>query len=162
MVDAAIVDTSAPTKSALSAHAELIAYAGIVPLLVCPLAMVLLPSYALRELAQQFALAYGAVILAAAGAVHFGLALAGRIPWRAARIAGAMLPALGASIAVVLGGQRGLALLVVSLGLFWLYEHRRVGTELPESYLRLRRNLSLAGCSLLAVTMILSDYVGLR
>lgn len=123
--------------------------------------MALLPSYELRQLAQQIAVAYGAVVLASVGAVHFGLALAGRMAWRPQRIAGALLPALIAAVAVVLGGQRGLGLLVVGFGVFWLYEHRSVGEELPEAYLKLRRNLSVAGCLLLALTMILSDYVGL-
>jgi hypothetical protein len=136
-------------------------YGGIVPLALCPLGMALLPDYEWRLLAQQIALAYGAVLLAGAGAVHFGLALAGRLPWRPQRIIGATLPALCGATAVVLGGQRGLGLLAVGFGMFWLYEHRRLGDELPQAYLRVRRNLSVAGCSLLALAMILSDYVGL-
>ena len=56
----------------------------------------------------------------------------------------------------------GLALLVAGFGLFWIYEHRRCGADLPPDYLRMRRNLSLAVCSMLALTMILSDSVGLR
>ena len=62
---------------------------------------------------------------------------------------------------MLVGGQRGLALLVAGFGLFWIYEHRRLGERLPPDYLRLRRNLSLAVCSLLALTMILSDAKGL-
>jgi hypothetical protein len=123
--------------------------------------MVLLPSYEGRFLAQQIALAYGAVLLAGAGAVHFGLALAGRLAWRPQRLLGAVLPSVCGAAAAVLGGQRGLGLLVVGFGVFWLYEHRSLGDELPQTYLTLRRNLSVAGCSLLALTMILSDYVGL-
>jgi hypothetical protein len=133
----------------------------MIPFAIFPLAMMLLPGYAQRQLAQQIAVAYGAVVLAGAGAVHWGLALAGRISWRAERIAGAILPAICGTAAVILGGQRGLALLTVSFCVFWLYEHRSVGAELPPDYLRLRRNLSVAGSSLLAFTMILSDYVGL-
>jgi hypothetical protein len=145
----------------LSPRAELAAYGGMIPLAILPIAMVLLPGYAQRQLAQQIAVAYGAVVLAGAGGVHWGLALAGRLSWRAERIAGAILPAICGAAAVILGGQRGLALLAIAFGLFWLYEHRSVGAELPPDYLRLRRNLSLAGCCLLAFTMILSDYVGL-
>ena len=159
---ATISPGSSSSRGALSAAAELIAYAGIVPFALCPLGLVFLPTYALRELAQQIALAYGAVLLAAAGAVHWGLALAGQLCWRPQRIAACVLPALGAAASVVIGGQRGLALLVVGSGLFWLYEHRSVGEELPAAYLKLRRNLTLAGCLLLAITMILSDTVGLR
>jgi hypothetical protein len=36
-----------------------------------------------------------------------------------------------------------------------------VGNELPAAYLSLRRNLSLAVCALLAVTLFLSDKAGL-
>ncbi|HTT02319.1 MAG TPA: DUF3429 family protein [Steroidobacteraceae bacterium] len=153
--------SSSSARSRLSEAAELTAYAGIIPFVLCPLGMAFLPRYAERELAQEVALAYGAAVLAAAGAVHWGLALAGRISWRAQRIAGCTLPALAGAASVVLSGQRGLALLVVASGIFWLYEHRAVANELPEDYLKLRRNLTLAGCSLLAFTMILSDTVGL-
>lgn len=95
------------------------------------------------------------------GAVHWGLALAGRMPWRIVRILGAVAPALVAASAAVVGGQRGLALLVVGLGVFWLYEHRDVGQELPGEYVSLRRNLSLVACILLALTLMLSDSAGL-
>jgi hypothetical protein len=150
-----------PTRAKLSPGAELVAYAGIAPFVICPLAMALLPSYEQRQMAQQIAIAYGAVVLAFLGAVHWGLALAGHMHWSHSRLAGSLLPAVCGAVAVLLGGQRALALLVVAFGLFWLYEHRRIADDLPEAYMRLRRNLSLAGCSLLAITMILSDYVGL-
>lgn len=155
------MSTASTSRDSLGAAAEISAYLGVVPLVVCPLAMASLTSYSLRLLAQETALAYGAAVLAALGAVHWGLALAGRLAWTPRRIAGALLPGLCAAASVVLGGQRGLALLVVGLGVFWLYEHRDVAEELPADYLRLRRNLTLAGCCLLAITMILSDSVGL-
>ena len=100
-------------------------------------------------------------MLAFIGAVHWGLALAGRMTWRPVRVAGSIVPALLGAAGVLLGGQRGLALLVVGFGVFWLYEHRSVGTELPAAYLSLRRNLSLVVCTLLAITMIISDTAGL-
>jgi len=156
--------SAAPSSAkwgSLGGAAELLAYAGIAPLAACLLGLAFLPSYTLRLLAQQIAIAYGAVLLAALGAVHFGLALAGRLAWTPERLAAATLPGACAAASVVLGGQRGLALLVVASGLFWLYEHRGIGHELPEDYLRLRRNLTLAGCCLLALIMILSDSVGL-
>jgi hypothetical protein len=123
--------------------------------------MALLPSYEWRLLAQQIALAYGAVLLASAGAVHFGLALGGRLAWGPRRLLGAALPVICGAASIVLSGQRGLGLLVIGFGVLWLYEHRRMKDELPAAYLSLRRNLSVAGCALLALTMILSDYVGL-
>jgi Protein of unknown function (DUF3429) len=155
------VSTGSTSRDSLGAAAEIAAYLGIVPFVACPLAMAMLTSYTLRLLAQEAALAYGAAVLASLGAVHWGLALAGRLSWTPQRIVGAILPGLCAAASVVLGGQRGLALLVVGLGIFWLYEHRGVGDELPGDYLKLRRNLTLAGCCLLAVTMILSGSVGL-
>jgi Protein of unknown function (DUF3429) len=158
----AVSSSSSSAKwGSLGAAPELVAYAGIVPLVACPLGMAFLPSEPLRFLAQQIAIAYGAVLLASFGAVHFGLALAGRLAWTPQRLAAAVLPAACAVASVVLGGQRGLALLIVASGIFWLYEHRGVGDQLPENYLRLRRNLTVAGLSLLALVMILSDSVGL-
>ena len=155
------VSTPFAKRDSLGRAAELVAYAGIVPLAACPLALVFVPSYSLRLLAQQSAIAYGAVVLSVLVAVHFGLALGGRLSWTAERLVAAVLPGLCAAASVVVGGQRGLALLVVGSGIFWLYEHRRVGDELPQDYLRLRRNLTVAGCCLLALIMIVSDSVGL-
>jgi hypothetical protein len=101
------------------------------------------------------------VLLAFTGSVHWGLALAGRLPATPVRMAAAAAPAPVAAAAVLLGGQRALALLVVGFGLFWLYEHRILGAALPRDYLGLRRNLSLATCTLLALIMIASDGAGL-
>ena len=149
-------------ESTLTPLAEAVGYASLLPLLLCLLGVGLLPGYHERELAQQVALAYGSVMLAFGGAVHWGLALVGRLPWSALRITGAVLPALAAVVAMVLSGQRGLAVLAVGTGVFWLYEHRSLGSALPPAYLSLRRSLSVAACALLAVTLILSDNAGLR
>jgi hypothetical protein len=147
--------------SRLNTTAEIVSYAGVVPFLLCLLGVALLHDYEYRELAQRISIAYGAVVLSFVGAVHWGLALAGYLAWGPERIGASVLPALLGVISTLLGGQRGLALLVVGFGVFWLYEHRRVGHELPADYLSLRRNLSLVVCTLLAVTMILSDSAGL-
>lgn len=150
------------TPARLGTAAELLGYLAVAPLIACLACEVTLPGYAGRELAQRGAIAWGAVLLACTGAVHWGLALAGRAPSTPARMAAASAPVLVAAAAVLLGGQRALALLVVGFGLFWLYEHRSLGRALPEAYLSLRRNLSLAICTLLALTMIASDAAGLR
>ena len=147
--------------SRLNTTAEIVRYAGVLPFVLCLLGVALLRDYAYRELAQRIAISYGAAVLSFVGAVHWGLALAGYLPWRPVRIGAAVLPAIVGVTATILGGQRGLALLVVGFGVFWLYEHRGVGGELPPDYLSLRRNLSLVVCTLLAVTMILSDSAGL-
>lgn len=149
------------TSARLSTAAEWLGYLGLVPLVLSLAGVGLLPEYAARELAQRIALAWGAVLLAFTGAVHFGLALAGRLPWEPRCIGAAVLPAIIGALAVLAGGQRGLALLVVGFGLFWLYEHRALGALLPAPYLSLRRNLSLAICTLLALTMIASDAAAL-
>jgi len=145
----------------LGTTAELLGYLALAPFIACLACVATLPGYAGRELAERGAIAWGAVLLASAGAVHWGLALAGRLPSTPARMAAAAAPVVAAAAAVLLGGQHALALLVVGFGLFWLYEHRSLGSVLPAAYLSLRRNLSLAICTLLALTMIASDAAGL-
>lgn len=155
------MNDSAPRSPSLSPTAELAGYAGVVPFIACLAGVALLPGYAERELSQRIAVTYGAMLLGFLGAVHWGLALAGRLAWNPARITGSILPAAAGIAAVLLGGTRGLALLAVSFGLLWLYEHRRLGAELPADYLALRRSLTLAVCTLLALTMFLSEPAGL-
>jgi hypothetical protein len=150
-----------PPVTRLNTSAEIVSYAGVAPFVLCLLGVAMLPGYEQRELAQRIAIAYGAVVLGFAGAVHWGLALAGQVAWSPVRIAGAVIPVLLGVAATLLGGQRGLALLVVGFGMFWLYEHRSVAPELPPAYVSLRRNLSLVVCTLLSFTMILSDTAGL-
>jgi Protein of unknown function (DUF3429) len=142
---------TAPAR--LGTAAELLGYLAVAPLIVCLACEATLAGYTGRELAQRGAIAWGAV--------HWGLALAGRVPSTPARMAAAAAPVLVAAAAILLGGQHALALLVVGFGLFWLYEHRCLGGVLPPAYLGLRRNLSLATCTLLALTMIASDAAGL-
>jgi len=150
-------DTARP-----AAAAELLSYLAVAPLLVCLACVTLLPGYSGRELAQHGAIAWGAVLLAFSGAVHWGLALAGRLPATALRTAASAAPTVVAAVAVLADGQRALALLVAGFGVFWLYEHRSLGRVLPAAYLALRRNLSVATCTLLALTLIASDAAGLR
>lgn len=140
----------------------MVSYASAAPFLLCLVGVGVLPGYEERELAQRIAISYGSVLLAFTGAVHWGLALAGRLPWTGLRMTAAVLPALAGAGSMLLGGQRGLALLVVGFGVFWLYEHRSAGQDLPPDYLSTRRNLSLVVCILLATTMILSDTAGLE
>lgn len=138
-----------------------IGYLSVLPL-VLGLAVVGLPlDYGARELAQRTTIAWAAVLLAFSGAVHWGLALAGRLPWTRQRIAAALAPAVIGAAAVVIAGQRALALLVIGFGGLWLYEHRGMAAELPEDYLNLRRQLSIAICLVLALTMFVSDAAGL-
>jgi len=151
-------DTGTTPLNTLSERAG---YVGVAPLVLCLAAVGLLPAYAWQELAQRAALAWGAVLLAAAAAVHCGLALAGGLPSGRSRIAGLLVAALVGAGGVVVGGQRGLALLVVGHGGFWLYEKHALGGRLPAAYLALRRQVTFATCMLLALTMFVSDAAGL-
>jgi len=153
------VGTAKDTAARAGSMAEWAGYLAVAPLVLCLAGVGLLPSYATRELAQHIALAWGAVLLAGVGALHLGLALAGRLPRAPARGASAV-PAVLAAAAVVLSGQRGLALLVVGHGGWWLYEHRVLHAQLPPAYLALRRQLTLATCVLLTLTMFVSDAAG--
>ena len=151
-------DTGTTPLNTLSERAG---YVGVAPLVLCLAAVGLLPAYAWQELAQRAALAWGAVLLAAAAAVHCGLALAGGLPSGRSRVAGLLIAALVGAGGVVVGGQRGLALLVVGHGGFWLYEKHALGSRLPAAYLALRRQVTFATCMLLALTMFVSDAAGL-
>jgi hypothetical protein len=141
--------------------AEWSGYLLVTPLVLCLAGVGLLPSYAGQELAQRAAIAWGAMLLAGAGAVHWGLVLAGRLSPPRAGFGGALGAALAAAAAVLVGGQHGLALLVVGGGGFWLYEHRALGSQLPPAYLALRRHVALASALLLALVMFVSDAAGL-
>ena len=145
----------------LSGAAERAAYLCLLPLALGLAAVALLGDYPGRELAQRATIAWGAALLAFSGAAHWGLALSGRLPWRAASLAGAFAPLPVAALAVLSGGQRGLALLVVGFGGLWLYEHRVLGAALPPAYVALRRTLSVVSCVLLTLTMFVSDVAGL-
>jgi len=136
-------------------------YATLAPLALGLATLALAPDYALRELAQRITLAWGAVLLAATGAVHAGLMIAGRLPAGPAQVSGASLPAVAAAAALLVGGQRGLALLTIAAGLFWLYEHRVLGPLLPPDYLAVRRRLAVLTCIVLALAALASDAGGL-
>ena len=161
MIGAVASTENSAGATRLSSSAEWLGYAAVAPLVLCLAGVGLLPSYAAQELAQRIAIAWGAVLLAACGALHLGLTLAGGLAPEARRLGAAVLPAVLGAAAIVVGGQRALALLVVGFGGFWLYEHRSLGSELPQDYLALRRQLTLATCMLLTFTMFISDSAGL-
>jgi hypothetical protein len=142
--------------------AEWTGYLGLLPFLAAFVVVAVSSQFAWQEFAMRCALAYGAVILAFVGAVHFGLCVAGRLAWSIPVVLGAVVPSVFAVGAILLGGPRGLGGLVVGFGLFWLYESRQLAGRLPAGYLSMRRNLSLAACSILALTMFAADAAGLR
>lgn len=146
----------------LSRAARWSGYAGVPPFVACLAVLLWAPRPHWREFAQQASVAYGAVILSFVGALHWALALAGRLPGDARTIIASVLPSVAAAIAVLLEGQRGLALLIVGFGAFWIYENRHWRGRLPADYLALRRSLTLAVCATLALTLLASDAAGLR
>jgi len=129
-------------------------YAGLLPFIACVLGIAALDG-APRQFAVRALVAYGAVILSFLGAVHWGLLLrAAQAPVQRQLVIG-VLPSLAAWAALLLQDRQALAVLVVAFGVFWLYEHRVAGLALlPADYLRLRRSLSLAVCSLLALGLV--------
>jgi hypothetical protein len=147
-------------KTRVASAVEWAAYLALAPLIACLAAVGLLPGYAGRELAQRGAIAWGALLLVFAGAVHFGLILAG-VRRGPRLLSAALTPLPVAAAAILLAGQRALALLVVAHGCLWLYEHRVLGTALPPVYLALRRQVALATCVLLALTVFVSDTAGI-
>ena len=81
-------------RSGVSPLAEMVGYAGLLPFLAALLGVGLAPDYAQREFAQRLGLGYGAAILSFVGAVHWGLAVAGRWTWTPGTIAGSTLPSV--------------------------------------------------------------------
>lgn len=141
-------------RAALAPGTHWLGYAGVLPFVACVVGIALLDG-ASRDFAARALLAYGAVILSFLGAVHWGFVLRAPGGRAVARLVAGVLPSLVAWAALLLPTGRGLTLLAVGFGGFWLYEHRVVGTSLlPPAYLGLRRQLTLAVCALLALGII--------
>jgi len=113
----------------------------------------------MAPLGLQIATAWGAVILTFIGAVHWGLALAGRLPWSVQTIVASTSPSVVGVMAILIAGERGMAILIAGFGLFWLYENRTHAEILPADYLDLRRVLTLCVCTLLVLTAFAASGV---
>jgi uncharacterized iron-regulated membrane protein len=145
---------NAPGERPLPQGLMALGYAGLLPFIACVLAIAPLEGEA-RAFAVRALVAYGAVILSFLGAVHWGLLLRRPAAGAPVRLAIGVLPSLTGWAALLLPERYALALLVVALGGFWLYEHRVVGTALlPPDYLKLRRSLTLAVCALLTLGLL--------
>lgn len=131
--------------------ARLAGYLGLLPFLAA-LLMAIFGTPVAAEFGLRLAIAWGAVILAFIAAVHWGLALAGRWRWNTSVVIASTAPSVLGAAAVLVGGERAIALLVAGFGIFWLFEHRRLAADLPPDYLALRRILSVCVCVLLALT----------
>jgi hypothetical protein len=135
-----------PREPELPAGAAALGLAGVLPFAAGAIALALLDEPAAQAAARA---------LVAYGAVHWGLELAAPATGAARRLAAGVLPSLAGWIALLLEPRAGLALLVVAFGAFWLYEHRVLGaSRLSPAWLALRRNLTLAVCSLLALGLL--------
>ncbi len=146
--------SSAPVPRELPAAFSTLGYAGLVPFVACVLGIALLDGEQ-RAFAVRALIGYGAVILSFLGAVHWGVALSRTGPATARTLVAGVLPSLTGWVALLLPQRFALTLLVVCFGVFWLYEHRVLGESLlPQSYLRLRRYLTVAVCSLLALGVL--------
>lgn len=139
-------------KFGIDGTARLAGLLGLIPFAFALGCVMTDTHYGLGDLGERIALAWGAVILAFIAAVHWGLALAGRWPWSVAVIIGSTTPSVLGALGVLIGGERGIALLVAGFGAFWLYETRWHADDLPANYLALRRILSMGVCALLALT----------
>ena len=152
---------SGERTEALPAWAKPLGYGGLVPFFACALLMLAVPDAGTRDLAGQALLGYAAVILSFLGGVHWGLALRGASPQRAGGLlAAGVLPSLVGWGALLLPFEQAAAVLVAGFGLFWLYEHRVLGsTVLPPDYLALRRWLTLGVVASMGLALMASSLV---
>lgn len=149
------VSGEAAPGNALPFPALWLGLAGLIPFAV-PTALVL-GGGRFAGLAEDALLAYGAVILAFLGAVHWGLALAGPGDDAAARsrLVLGVVPALVGWVALLAPIWMGLGVLVAGFAATWAGEEAaaRAG-RLGSRYLWLRRGLTLA-----VVTMLSAAWV---
>lgn len=143
----------------LSPGARWAGFLGLVPFLLALGLVTVGGGSGSTLLGLQIALAWGAVILTFIAAVHWGLALSGRWPWTLTTIVSSTLPSVVGALAVIVGGDQGIALLITGFGLFWLFEHRHRADALPSDYLSLRRFLTVGVCALLIFTAFASSGV---
>lgn len=149
-------DQTGTRWGSVSAGAQIAGFLGLAPFGLALLCVTLGADHGYLEFGRQLAIAWGAVILAFVAAVHWGLALAGRWEWSSSTIIVSTLPSVVGTLAVLLGDERGIALLVAGFGLFWLFEHRTHLQNLPRDYLSLRRALTLGVCTLLVLVAFAS------
>ena len=152
-----------PTQS-FPKLAAILGIAGLLPFVACALLGVG-STEPLASEAVTGLLAYGAVILAFLGGVHWGFVLSERTdllspPLQRQRLVAGVLPALLGWAALLLNmavaSWLGLAVLIVGFAAFTVLEQRWRQAELvPVGYMMLRWVLSLAVILILAFTLIL-------
>lgn len=147
-----------PARGQLPAAAYWLGYGALAPFVAGAVIMLLRPDAAQRELAGRALVAYGALVLAGLGGVHWRFALQGgavRSPLRAAL---AVLPAVAGAAAVLLPLETAIAVLVGAFGGCWLYENRVLGPAIvPPAYLALRRWFTLGVVAALGLALMSSS-----
>lgn len=146
----------APVGSRLPFPALWLGLGGLIPFAACT--AVMLGAGPFSGLAEDALLAYGAVILAFLGAVHWGLALAapGDVAAARTRLTLGVLPSLIGWVALVSPNWIGFGVLVAGFLATWAAEEaaRRAG-GLGAAYLWLRRGLTLAVVAMLSAAWIM-------
>ncbi len=146
---------TSPGDGALPSWTAALGYGGWLPFAALTLALWVAPDPALQRTLLRALLAYGAVILAFLGAVHWGLALARRVPNPSLVLALGVVPALvGAASLALAPGETALVVQMIGFGAVWLYEHRVLGEAvLPRAYLDLRRVLTVGVLTILLIAL---------
>lgn len=132
-------------------------YGGLVPFAAGALAVVTHQgAWALSAL-----VAYGACILSFLGAVHWGWVLGphgvSSVPGLplARTLALGVVPSLVAWVALLVPAERGVALLIIGLAGWYLYERRVLGVKVVgEVYLALRQQLTFGAIACLVVALV--------
>lgn len=131
--------------------ARVLGLGGLIPFLAGAVGVWVLPDLS-GAIAMTAQLAYGAVILTFVGAVHWGYAMQGEMPW--GRLVWSVTPALVAWIALLLAPLMTALILFVSFAMAFLTDARAVRAGLfPDWYLGLRKVLTLGVLVSLAATL---------
>jgi hypothetical protein len=131
-----------PRPGDLPRPALILGLAGLLPFLACTLA-VWTTGYPDFVLFINLQMAYGAVILAFLGAVHWGLAMAQNDAGNWRRLGFSVLPALAGWVALVLPNALGLLLLALGFAGVFLVDLRAIAAgRAPAWYKTLRKPLT--------------------
>jgi len=125
--------------------AERLGYAGLIPFVVCCL-LIVMGHGAMRQIAVQALVGYGAVILSFMGAVHWGRAMFDDAGFEEKRrtFLFSVVPALFGWLCLILNSRVALIVLGICFAALYLYDRDRLGQRPSMTwYLRLRIRLSL-------------------
>lgn len=132
------------TPATLPSGTQALGYGGLLPFALLTAALWVVGPGPLQQLALRGLLAYGAVILAFLGAVHWGFVLQRPTARAPTLLALGVVPSLVGAATLLMRPEPALVTQMIAFGALWLYEHRVVGEPLlGRPYLDLRRNLTL-------------------